>query len=58
MFEEGIHCHFSIDTGATVYINCHLRDLHEVGSRISELGIEVIECRVGGEARTVEDHLF
>lgn len=58
MFEEGIRCYFSIDTGATVYINCHLKDMTEIGSRISELGIETIECRVGGEAKLVEDHLF
>jgi len=58
MFEEDIRCHFSIDTGATVYINCHSRDLEEVRSRISGLGIEVIPCRVGGEAKIVDDHLF
>ncbi len=58
MLDEGIRCHFSIDTGATVYINCHLKDANEIASRIAELGIEVLSCGVGGEARLVDDHLF
>jgi phosphomevalonate decarboxylase len=58
MYEEGIGCHFSIDTGATVYINCRYTESMEVASRIGELGVDVIQCKVGGEARMVDDHLF
>ncbi len=58
MRKEGIPCYFSIDTGATVYINVHKKDLDLVRSRIVGLGIPTIDCHVGGEARTVNDHLF
>jgi phosphomevalonate decarboxylase len=58
MQEEGVECHFSIDTGATVYVNCHVGDVNEIESRISDLGVRTMICRVGGEANTVDDHLF
>ena len=55
---EGLSCHFSIDTGATVYINCHSPDLPAVRKRIQALGIPTIDCTVGGEAEVVSEHLF
>lgn len=58
MREEGIPCYFSIDTGATVYVNMPRPSLGEVRSRIASLGVETIVCEVGGEAREIEDHLF
>ena len=58
MRKEGLPCYFSVDTGATVYINTHKKHLVSVKSRIEALGIKTIECQVGGEARTVSDHLF
>ena len=58
MRREGRRCHFSIDTGATVYVNTNRRDLPEVARRISGLGLETVTCSVGGEARLVPDHLF
>ena len=58
MFEEGVKCYFSIDTGATVYINMRTRDLKEVRSRIETLGIKTLACMVGGEAALTNDHLF
>jgi phosphomevalonate decarboxylase len=58
MFEEGVRCHFSIDTGATVYINTQSKHLEEVRSRIESLGIETIACTVGDEAVEAEGHLF
>jgi len=58
MREAGVPAFFSIDTGATVYVNTLPGHGDEVRSRIEELGIPTIACRVGGPARLVEDHLF
>lgn len=58
MRREGLRCYFSIDTGATVYVNTNRRDLPAVTRRISKLGLETITCSIGGEARLVPDHLF
>ena len=58
MRERGIPAFFSIDTGATVYVNTFPDRVKEVRAEIEDLGIETIECRVGGAAREVKDHLF
>ncbi|TLZ67262.1 MAG: diphosphomevalonate decarboxylase [Methanobacteriota archaeon] len=58
MREEGLPAFFSIDTGATVYVNTSPDRGDEVESHIKELGIETIRCTVGGPARLVTDHLF
>lgn len=58
MRKEGLPAYFSIDTGATVYINSRLEDVREVRSRVEALGIETIECSVGGEAKVVSENLF
>ncbi|MFQ6012770.1 MAG: diphosphomevalonate decarboxylase [Thermoplasmata archaeon] len=58
MREEEIPAFFSIDTGATVYVNTFPEDVEDVETRIRELNIETIRCRVGGAAQTVGDHLF
>ena len=58
MRKEGLECYFSIDTGATVYINSRLQDSSEVARRIDALGIRVLKCHVGDEATVVGDHLF
>jgi len=58
MREEGIGCYFSIDTGATVYINTTRKWIGTVKERIESLGIPALVCDVGGEARLVNDHLF
>jgi mevalonate pyrophosphate decarboxylase len=50
--------YFSIDTGATVYVNSSLEARKEVRSRIEALGIKTIECSVGGAAEIVNEHLF
>ena len=50
--------YFSIDTGATVYVNTLPRLVPEVETRIKSLGIETLRCEVGGEARTTREHLF
>lgn len=58
MRAEGLQCYFSIDTGATVYVNSRLEDTDEVARRIGSLGIKVLKCHVGDEAKVVQDHLF
>ena len=58
MRREGIPAFFSIDTGATVYVNTPPENLDEVAERIQSLGIETLRCGVGGCARTTNDHLF
>ncbi|MCJ2512277.1 MAG: diphosphomevalonate decarboxylase, partial [Candidatus Thermoplasmatota archaeon] len=58
MRERGIPAFFSIDTGATVYVNTFPNRVREVRAEIEDLGVDTIECTVGGAAREVEDHLF
>jgi len=58
MREEGLPAFFSIDTGATVYVNTLPERGDEVQARVEELGTETIRCTVGGPARIVDDHLF
>lgn len=58
MREEDVPAFFSIDTGATVYVNTLPEHEAEVRRAIEGLGIEAIPCRVGGPARTTDEHLL
>lgn len=58
MRSEGLPAFFSIDTGATVYVNTAPENVPAVRDRIQALGIETIECGVGGPAVVTNDHLF
>jgi len=58
MREEGIPAFFSIDTGATVYVNTFADRAEEVEKRVKELGLETIRCWVGGPATITDKHLF
>ncbi|MFQ5838257.1 MAG: diphosphomevalonate decarboxylase [Thermoplasmata archaeon] len=58
MREEGLPAFFSIDTGATVYVNTLPERGEEVEERIKELGIRTLRCWVGGPARLMANHLF
>src|SRR5437899_3019841 len=58
MRESGIPAFFSIDTGATVYVNTVPERADDVRRGIEDLGIRTIACRVGGPARLSEDHQF
>ena len=58
MREAGLPAFFSIDTGATVYVNTFPEHAAEVREKIEELGLRTIPCTVGGAARTVPDALF
>src|SRR2546427_641473 len=58
MREEGLPAFYSIDTGATVYVNTFPERADEVESRIRALGVETLRCDVGGGARAVDEPLF
>lgn len=58
MRQEGLEAYFSVDTGATVYINSRPQDREAVEARIQALGIETMASEVGGPARLVNEHLF
>jgi phosphomevalonate decarboxylase len=58
MRTEGLPAYFSIDTGATVYVNTKPKHVKEVEARIKALDIETIVCGVGGCAKTSGMHLF
>lgn len=57
---ERIRCWYSIDTGATVYVNTYPEHEAYVASRLRDVkGVEdALFCKVGGPARLVEEHLF
>lgn len=57
MREDGIPAHFSIDTGATVYVNCPLDQVGEVEARLRDRELETLSCHVGGGAHMVDRHL-
>jgi len=56
--DEGLPVFFSIDTGATVYVNTLPDKVGVIEGYIKDLGIETIRCGVGGKARLVSEHLF
>jgi phosphomevalonate decarboxylase len=56
--EEGVPAFFSIDTGATVYVNTLPDHANRVRKAIEEMGIETMSCTVGGSARLVDEALF
>ena len=56
--EQNIPAFFSIDTGATVYVNTFPDRVEEVQREIQELGLETIRCWVGGPAKLTSEHLF
>ncbi len=58
MRSEGLPAFFSIDTGATVYVNTEPKHVAEVEARVQELGIKTLRCGVGGSARATNEHLF
>lgn len=58
MRNEGLECYFSVDTGATTYINCRPADTEAVRAQIAALGIETAVGEVGGPAHLVDEHNF
>ncbi len=58
MRDRGVPAFFSIDTGATVYVNTFPDRVADVRQELAALGVDTIECSVGGPARGVDEHLF
>lgn len=58
MRETGLPAFFSIDTGATVYVNTVPQHADDVRGRIEALGIRTIPCTVGGPTRLADDDFF
>ncbi len=58
MREAGVPAFFSIDTGATVYVNTFPDRADEVEAQVRELGVQTIRCSVGGPAHLVDEALF
>ncbi len=58
MREQNFPAFFSIDTGATVYVNTFPDKVEEVERQIQDIGLETIRCWVGGPARLTDEHLF
>jgi len=58
MRSEGLEAWFSIDTGATPYVNCRPGKVKQVERRLRALGLETLTMGVGGPAREVGEHLF
>jgi phosphomevalonate decarboxylase len=57
---SGTPCYFSIDTGATVYVNTLPEHVDEVTKMVKGIpGVdEVLRMDVGPAASLVDDHLF
>lgn len=58
MREEGLPCWFSIDTGATPYVNSAPKNVGRVEKRLKALGLTTLRMGVGGPARQLDKHLF
>lgn len=58
MRSEGVPAYFSIDTGATVYVNTHPDKVPLVEERMKALGVDTLVCGVGGSSRLTDEHLF
>lgn len=58
MRNEGLPVFFSIDTGATVYVNTYQNLSDEIDNRLRSLGFRTQIGCVGGSVQTVNEHLF
>ena len=58
MRREGFPVFFSIDTGATVYVNTYQDLCKEVERRLQTLGLRTEVAGVGGPVRVTDEHLF
>jgi phosphomevalonate decarboxylase len=53
--EEGVPVYFSVDTGASVYVNTTSEHVDRVESTVADLGIDTRVWRVGGPARVLDE---
>jgi len=58
--DDGVPAYFSVDTGASVYVNTLATHVDRVEAAIADLGIDTRIWEVGGPAHTLPDdeHLF
>ena len=52
--EDGVPAYFSVDTGATVYVNTTAEHAERVESAVADCGVETDVWRVGGPARVLD----
>jgi phosphomevalonate decarboxylase len=53
--EEGVPAYFSVDTGASVYVNTTAEYVEEVESAVADCGVETRTWEVGGPARILDE---
>lgn len=58
MRNEGLPVFFSIDTGATVYVNTYQNLSEEIENRLRSLGFRTQIGCVGDSVQTINEHLF
>ena len=56
--EEGLPVYFSVDTGASVYVNTTAEHVDRVEEAVADCGVETRVWELGGPARIVDDELF
>ncbi|MFB6137228.1 MAG: phosphomevalonate decarboxylase MvaD [Halobacteriaceae archaeon] len=52
--EDGVPAYFSVDTGATVYVNTTDAHVDRVAEAVADCGVETRRWRVGGPARVID----
>ena len=53
--EEGVPVYFSVDTGASVYVNTTKEYVDEVEEAVADCGVDTHVWRVGGPARVLDE---
>jgi phosphomevalonate decarboxylase len=53
--EEGVPVYFSVDTGASVYVNTTAEYVDRVEGVVADCGVETRVWEVGGPARVLEE---
>jgi phosphomevalonate decarboxylase len=53
--DEGVPVYFSVDTGASVYVNTTVDHVDRVEAAVGDCGVDTQVWQVGGPARVVED---
>ncbi len=56
--EEGLPVYFSVDTGASVYVNTTAEHVDLVEEAVADCGVETRVWELGGPGRIVDDELF
>jgi phosphomevalonate decarboxylase len=53
--DEGVTVYFSVDTGASVYVNTTTEHVDRVESAVADCGVDTRVWEVGGPARIIEE---